>query len=65
MPGKKGSKKRPSRQFNNGVGDRVVQTGRYGRTAKRTQLGRTNLKMQEKLNKNQTTYEKFPWLFKG
>ena len=43
MPGKKGSKKRPSRQFNNGVGDRVVQTGRYGRTAKRTQLGRTNL----------------------
>ena len=43
MPGKKGSKKRPSRQFNNGVGDRVVQTGRYGRTAKRTQLGRTKL----------------------
>ena len=31
----------------------------------RGQLGRTNLKMQEKLNKNQTTYEKFPWLFKG
>ena len=31
----------------------------------RGQLGRTDLKMQERLNKSQTTYSKFPWLFKG